>query len=162
MFSVVTPQELCCTWCPRSTVYPAAQVPEPGAGLGSSSSNPRVYMAWLYKLDWFPFEKPKLSLWLTETFRYCCLSKSSASASLPCSLSLDPHWQQLLHIGAGGSQLLVSNLHVTLEPFPCACFCCHREMCPAVVAKCHCSLWVRGTLMAYLNQIYTPPPASQN
>lgn len=56
--------------------------------------------------------------------------------------ALGPHWQQLLHIGAGGSQLLVSNLHVTLEPFPCACFCCHREMCPVVVAKCHCSLWV--------------------
>lgn len=73
-------------------------------------------------------------------------------------LSLDPHWQQLLRIGAGGSQLLVSNLHVTLEPFPCACFCCHREMCPAVVAKCHCSLWVRGTLKAYLNQIYPPEP----
>lgn len=79
----------------------------------------------------------------------------------PVPLSLDPHWQQLLHIGAGGSQLLVSNLHVTLEPFPCACFCCHREMCPAVVAKCHCSLWVRGTLMAYLNQIYSPHPRAR-
>lgn len=30
--------ELCCTRCPRSTVCPVAQVPEPGAGLGSSSS----------------------------------------------------------------------------------------------------------------------------
>lgn len=68
MFSVMTPQS-CVAHCAQgSTVYPAAQVPEPGAGLGSSSSLPLIPEStrpWAYKLDWFPFEKPKLSLWLT-------------------------------------------------------------------------------------------------
>lgn len=42
MFSVMTPQSCVAHGAQGSIVHPAARVPEPGAGLGSSSSLPLI------------------------------------------------------------------------------------------------------------------------